>query len=506
MANELNEIWTDDLLGRRSDAELLIKFLLRRFDERQQEGQSGAYVVNLNAAWGHGKTFFLERLKRHIEAQGHLCTYVNGWRDDGGGEPLIAVMASIEETLSPFLAKEASAAKLWRRAKSSGAQIMAAIAKGAAKKVVSKVIGDGVHEVIEIFEGEPLAASGEDKEVDRDRSLNDDNLSDAVSNVTELLDRYLDSKLEGYLARVAAAESFKVNASSVLEAVRANGAHKLPYLILIDELDRCRPTYAIEMLEQVKHLFDIDGAIFLIATDGDQLSHSVSAVYGNDFDSKRYLLRFFNRHYRFERRDLYPFVTFLFKRFEIDRGMLSTPFGVDPVEVFVGAMRYYEVTLRDAEQCFDLLRTVVTLWDHKVPIELTFILPLIIFFQRHDLPAMMGHLNPEVMDNRSGDAGLWQIKAKVSEGYGRSVERNISVPAINAELRRQMTRPIPDVLRENPRRESPVSQYAYDVLTKEFTVIHRNAFTGSGPLSILNKYGDVVRSVGRFTPEGEGGT
>lgn len=58
LANELNEIWTDDLLGRRSDAELLIKFLLRRFDERQQEGQSGAYVVNLNAAWGHGKTFF----------------------------------------------------------------------------------------------------------------------------------------------------------------------------------------------------------------------------------------------------------------------------------------------------------------------------------------------------------------------------------------------------------------------------------------------------------------
>lgn len=51
-----------------------------------------------------------------------------------------------------------------------------------------------------------------------------------------------------------------------------------PFFIFIDQLDRCRPTYAIEMLEQVKHLFDIDHAVFVIATDGDQLARSIKAV------------------------------------------------------------------------------------------------------------------------------------------------------------------------------------------------------------------------------------
>lgn len=32
-------------------------------------------------------------------------------------------------------------------------------------------------------------------------------------------------------------------------------------VIFIDELDRCRPTYAIEMLEKVKHIFSVNGAL-----------------------------------------------------------------------------------------------------------------------------------------------------------------------------------------------------------------------------------------------------
>jgi len=56
--------------------------------------------------------------------------------------------------------------------------------------------------------------------------------------------------------------------------------------ILIDELDRCRPTYAIELLENIKHLFDIEGLYFIIATDSTQLSYSINAVYGNKFASE----------------------------------------------------------------------------------------------------------------------------------------------------------------------------------------------------------------------------
>jgi len=62
----------------------------------------------------------------------------------------------------------------------------------------------------------------------------------------------------------------------------------------VDELDRCRPLYAIELLERVKHLFNIPNAQFIIATDREQLSVSLSGVYGQGFNSKEYLRRFFD--------------------------------------------------------------------------------------------------------------------------------------------------------------------------------------------------------------------
>ena len=70
-----------------------------------------------------------------------------------------------------------------------------------------------------------------------------------------------------------------------------------PIFILIDELDRCRPDYAISLLEIVKHIFDIKNFVFIIATDTDQLQHSIKNVYGNDFSANDYLGRFFHRRF-----------------------------------------------------------------------------------------------------------------------------------------------------------------------------------------------------------------
>ncbi|MEZ5535218.1 MAG: P-loop NTPase fold protein [Thiolinea sp.] len=65
----------------------------------------------------------------------------------------------------------------------------------------------------------------------------------------------------------------------------------------MDELDRCRPTYSVELLERIKHLFDMDEIIFILSTDINQLSHSVSAIC-NDFNGKKYLERFIDLKYK----------------------------------------------------------------------------------------------------------------------------------------------------------------------------------------------------------------
>ena len=49
---------------------------------------------------------------------------------------------------------------------------------------------------------------------------------------------------------------------------------------MVDELDRCRPSYAVELPEVVKHLFTVDGVVFVIAVNRAELTHSIRALYG----------------------------------------------------------------------------------------------------------------------------------------------------------------------------------------------------------------------------------
>ena len=63
-------------------------------------------------------------------------------------------------------------------------------------------------------------------------------------------------------------------------------------LVIIDELGRCRPDYAIRFLETMKHVFEVEHVTFLLAVDKDQLTYSIKGVYGRDFNAKNYLERF----------------------------------------------------------------------------------------------------------------------------------------------------------------------------------------------------------------------
>jgi len=64
---------------------------------------------------------------------------------------------------------------------------------------------------------------------------------------------------------------------------------------LVDELDRCRPDYAISYLETIKHIFDVKGAVFLLAADRQQLENSAKTAFGPDLDFEEYYRKFIHR-------------------------------------------------------------------------------------------------------------------------------------------------------------------------------------------------------------------
>ena len=65
-------------------------------------------------------------------------------------------------------------------------------------------------------------------------------------------------------------------------------------IIFVDELDRCKPIYAVRLLERIKHYFDNERITFVFSINTNELQHTIKRYYGENFDACRYLDRFFD--------------------------------------------------------------------------------------------------------------------------------------------------------------------------------------------------------------------
>ena len=66
-------------------------------------------------------------------------------------------------------------------------------------------------------------------------------------------------------------------------------------IIIVDELDRTRPDYAIHFLEDMKHFFDIRNVVFLVAVNREQMEATVKCLYGQDLKFDGYYRKFFKQ-------------------------------------------------------------------------------------------------------------------------------------------------------------------------------------------------------------------
>lgn len=85
-------------------------------------------------------------------------------------------------------------------------------------------------------------------------------------------------------------DKIKTALADTLDDIINENCNKL--IIFIDELDRCRPDYAINLLERIKHYINDDRVIIVLTTNIKELIHTISTKYGNDFSSEKYLDKF----------------------------------------------------------------------------------------------------------------------------------------------------------------------------------------------------------------------
>ena len=251
--------WSDDLLGRKVRAEFLLNYL----------DQDVCRVLNLDSPWGAGKTYFLRNWRLQLHENSRPVVYFNAWENDFLGDPLLSLVSVIRDQLSMQVGTQVLVGEKIKEFTKRAGELAVAIAPSIMKAAAKKYLGD---DFLDVLDGEATAETAE-----------------------KFVEKILGKNKEA----LNAVKQFQDSLTELFKTVSSKSDGK-PVYIFIDELDRCRPTYAIELLERVKHFFAIEGCRFVIATDTEQLAHSICAVYGSGFASKRYLKRFFDSTFKLD--------------------------------------------------------------------------------------------------------------------------------------------------------------------------------------------------------------
>jgi len=365
-----------DLLNRQKEADFLRVYLVNRYKANKQS----SFVLNVNAEWGFGKTYFLENLTKDLKAEKHPVIYFDAWKNDFTDNPLLAFISELNTSLEPFLSRSVPAKKLLKNAYNVSKQIFFPV-------LMKKALGYGIEEITELLAEKDATESNP---TEQNTTETNDN-AELVDNVSSVISRVAELALKEHNGVKTSIETFKVQMQKLLNHIDLNlKSNELPMFVLIDELDRCRPSYAIELLENIKHIFEIPGIVFVIATDSKQLAHSINAVYGNDFASERYLKRFFNQEYNLAKPDNYSYANYLFDNYGLsDNQKLFSPLNISfyqeqnlLVTLFSGYADFFKLSLRDQEQTVIMLSSITLVWNSNEPIHLGYLLFLIMLKQK----------------------------------------------------------------------------------------------------------------------------
>jgi hypothetical protein len=324
--------WEKDKLGREKLAQQLLP-ILKTIKQPMTLGLYGPY--------GSGKTNFVKRLKAMLEAKSPKisCVYLNAWETDMSDNPFWAILSSLRKTLielAPRDRQEALADK--------------------ASKLVNVAIKVTIHDLL------PSLLEGLIK-----KSTPIDDPKKLLAKIRSTIDEIDLSKLRSEQERQNSLKKFKADLEEILKMSAPPGprmspppegrttipseTRRDPVFVFVDELDRCRPTYALELLECLKHLFMVEGLVFVISIDKRMLRSAIRVVYGDGIDDEGYIRRFINWGIHLPVMSSRDFALETFKKL----GISELP-GIDRTDLDIAASSFSyfsnltKLPLRDQEQ------------------------------------------------------------------------------------------------------------------------------------------------------------
>ncbi|WP_088225562.1 P-loop NTPase fold protein [Desulfosporosinus sp. FKB] len=333
-----------DVLNRAENAIILTQ-LISTIDE--------PFVLSIDSKWGSGKTTFISMWKQYLENNEYKVIHFNAWENDISNDALSALVAELKKGIQTA-PDETTSSKLFSNVKTVSAKILKR-----SIPVVVKLATAGIIDTNEMAK-------------------------DLISSATE---KFALDSIESYEKRQEDIMNFKQELENFAQSLY--GESNKPLIFFIDELDRCRPNFAIEVLEKAKHLFNVKNILFVISIDKIELGYSIKAIYGNQFDTDGYLRRFIDLNYYLPAPNTELFCKFLVERFQFNaffekRTHPELRYDHEHfIKISFNLFSLVNFSLRTIEQCFTQISIVLrTIPDNKFmyPVLLVFL----IFLKNHN--------------------------------------------------------------------------------------------------------------------------
>ncbi len=313
-------------------------------------------VLCVDAPWGEGKTTFAKMWIAELKREGKHCVYFDAYEHDYLDDPFISFCAEIISLVEESFAGDGAfgnlSSEFKEKAKRIGARLLVAGATIGVKALTLGIINNSDIEAIKEMRGD-LADSG-------------------ASIVGKAIEAHIESK--------KSLAEFKENLEEIGKKIKEKQG--FPLTVIVDELDRCRPDYALSLIERIKHLFSIENVCFVLLVNREQLENSVERVYGTKMDARTYLQKFFNAYLELPKNrkrkpaENYSKYTYkLIKHYGLQRKLEGWEYVVSDL------FSYYDFSLRDMQLFFSTLSLSVSLFLEQQEAEIIVLIVFLIVLQ-----------------------------------------------------------------------------------------------------------------------------
>lgn len=280
------------------------------------------FTIFINGNWGTGKTFLVKQIYT-------LLTYYNEYIK----EELKGYNTQLDQVLQKDSFKDLKLEKnfvpIYYNAWNNDSHI------DPINSIIFNIIKE--HDILKDYQKESSDV------IDKIASVLD--MANIWSNgsVKELVSTF---KRKDIIPEITTMENLKETLNLLLDKLLVERGDKL--VIFVDELDRCNPIYSIKLLERIKHFFDHENIIFVFSVNENELTNTISNYYGQNFDSHRYLNKFFDISIDLPKVNISNYMEYL----GIERN--SKYFNKTIHEI----IEYYNFTMRDCIRYYQSLKII----------------------------------------------------------------------------------------------------------------------------------------------------